>query len=71
MEYVRRYGEVAVELDALDPATLTAEIKTALERHLDVETMDAEREVEVRERDGLKALRRDVIGFIEGRGYAI
>lgn len=70
-EYVRRYGEVAVELDALSPATLTAEIKTALERHLDVETMDAEREIEKREREKLKALRRKVIGFIEAEDFTL
>lgn len=70
-EYVRHYGEVAVELDALDPATLTAEIETALRRQLDVEAMDAEREIEKRERGIVKAVRRKVIGFVEGLGHAI
>ena len=71
MEYVRRYGEVAVELDALDPATLTNEIEIALARHLDAEAMDTEREIEKREVGKLKHLRREVIGFVEGLGYAI
>lgn len=70
-EYVRRYGKVAVELDALDPATLTAEIKTALGRHLDAEAMDAEREIQERERAAVKTVRRQVTGFLEGLGYAI
>lgn len=70
-EYVRQYGEVAVELDALSPATLTAEIKTALGRHLDAEAMDAEREIQERERAAVKTVRRQVTGFLEGLGYAI
>ena len=70
-EYVRRYGEVAVELDALSPAALTAEIKTALGRHLDAEAMGAEREIQERERAAVKTVRRQVTGFLEGLGYAI
>lgn len=70
-EYVRRYGEVAVELDALDPATLTAEIVAALERHLDAEAMGAEREIEKRDRAILKVERQELVKFFEGRGHAI
>lgn len=69
--YAKIYGELAVELDALDPAVLQDEIRTTLSKHLDIESMDAEASIEEKERMEIKHLRQDVISFIEGRGYAI
>jgi hypothetical protein len=42
-----------------------------MRRHLDAEAMDAEREIQERERAAVKTVRRQVTGFLEGLGYAI
>ena len=70
-KFVDIYGEIAVELDALAPAILEAKIVQALERHLDTDSMEAERGVEWQERQKLKALRRDFIEHAETRGYRL
>jgi hypothetical protein len=46
----------AVELDAIDPTTLTKLVEEAIERHVDQRAWQAEQAVEREERDGLAAL---------------
>ncbi|SHH63112.1 hypothetical protein [Desulfofustis glycolicus] len=70
-KYVKLYGRLAVELDALHPATLEKEIKAALARHLDVEGMMEERLIQAREINELAKVRTTVIRAIESVGIAI
>jgi hypothetical protein len=64
-EYKKEFGETAVELDALKPADLENLIKTALSKHLDLESMEKEREIQTAEREEIKELRRIIISTIE------
>jgi hypothetical protein len=61
----REYPEgAAVELDALHPQRLIEIVQDALGNHLDLDDMDAQRQIERRERDRLKVMRREVLGYI-------
>ena len=55
VDYVRRYGRSSWELDALDPATLTALIQEHVALHRDAELWDATSEAEESEREVLTA----------------
>lgn len=71
VKYVRIHGQLAVELDALHPATLEKEIVEALSRHLDTEGMMEERSIQTREIKELAKVRTTVIKAIETAGIAI
>jgi len=58
--YVRRFGEIAVELDALHPSILADMARGAIENQFDMELMQAQREVEQRDRAKIDALREQV-----------
>jgi hypothetical protein len=51
-----KFGDVAVELDAIDPAQLTRLVKEAIERHVDEAAWRTEQAVEEEEREGLRSL---------------
>ena len=68
-KYVQHFGEIAVELDALNPPILESEIRQSLSKYLDVESMGLEMEIETQEKDKLRSIRQDVIRLIEERGY--
>ncbi|MDY0039941.1 hypothetical protein [Desulfofustis limnaeus] len=70
-KYVKLFGRLAVELDALHPATLEKEIRAALARHLDVEGMLEEQSIQAREITELAKVRTTVIKAIESAGIAI
>lgn len=55
--YVKRFGEVAVELDALHPSVLEAMAKEAIESQFDMEMFQEQREVEAVERARLAAIK--------------
>ena len=63
-KWVRNYpGVPATELDALHPGVLRELVKDAVESHLDMESFREQMEIEERERERLKIMRRDVIGY--------
>ncbi|MBT9167459.1 MAG: hypothetical protein DDT19_00797 [Syntrophomonadaceae bacterium] len=48
-KFVERYGDLAVELDALPVPVLREKIRTAIEENLDLSKLDAVREIEEQE----------------------
>ena len=63
-KWLRDYSGVpATELDALHPGVLRDLVKDAVESHLDMESFREQMEIEERERERLKVMRRDVIGY--------
>jgi hypothetical protein len=64
-KYMARFGNLAVELDALPPATLESLVRRAIEENLDLSNFEVEREREELERASLAAIRRKVEGLIE------
>ena len=63
--YVKRFGEVAVELDALHPAVLEAMAKEAIEGQFDMDLFEEQREVEAVERGRLAAIKARVQAELE------
>ena len=62
--WVRNYPDVpATELDALHPGILRELVKDAVESHIDMESFREQMEIEEQERERLKIIRRDVIGY--------
>jgi DNA topoisomerase VI subunit A len=55
-KFVQRYGDLAVELDALPVPVLQEKIRTAIEENLDLSQLDAIREIEGQEAQRLKNL---------------
>ena len=55
--YVKRFGEIAVELDALHPAILEAMAKDAVEDQFDMDLFDEQRELERQDRDRLAGIK--------------
>lgn len=70
-KYVNNYGLVAVELDALHPATMEKLIKEAIERHLDMSTIEQEIIIQEREISELADLRRGIIETAENSGVSL
>jgi len=64
-KYLKLYGELAVELDALPPVILIKKIKDAIENELDIEKFNKEVEIEKTEFDILNKLKKDVQEFVE------
>ena len=67
---LRREGypdTLAVELDALPPATLEALVREAVEQNLDLSRFAAEQQREEAERIALNELRAEVVRFVDGR----
>jgi hypothetical protein len=63
--FVSRYGDQAVELDALPPDVLRDRLIEAVERNLDLEQLSRIRELEERERQRVaRALRRIRVGAV-------
>ena len=62
--WVRNYPDVpATELDALHPGVLRELVKDAVESHLAMESFREQMGIEEQERERLKIMRRDVIGY--------
>ena len=59
-KYMAQFGDLAVELDALSPATLTNVVREAIEDNLDMTTYTAEQEQEAEERDRIANMKQDV-----------
>ena len=65
-KYVAQFGELAVELDALPPATLQAIIRRSIEAELNMFIFEVEQAVEAEEREALADLRLVVGDFMDG-----
>lgn len=68
-KHVAAYGEVAVELDALQPEVLKSKIKTAIEDELNIDAFNAEIEQEKNEFDKLNTLKSRVTTFVSTNYY--
>jgi hypothetical protein len=64
-KYVSRFGELAVELDALPPDTLQAIIRKSIESHLDMGLLEYQRELQAEEREELAQLKDKVETYID------
>ena len=64
-KYRQRFGDLAVELDALPPPTLQSLVRAAIEGQLDMSAFQHERAIEAGEREELSALRRRVQGLLQ------
>lgn len=65
-KYVKEFGELAVELDALPPATLQDLVRRSIEAELDLSAFEAEVEDEAEERKDLIELKGRVEEFMGG-----
>jgi len=63
--YVKRFGEIAVELDALHPAVLEAMAKEAIEDQFDMDLFEEQRAVEAMEREQISAIKARVQAELE------
>lgn len=64
-KHVERYGELAVELDALPPNILEQKIREAIEGKIDVDLLNEEIEQEELERGELERIKAEVHTYIE------
>lgn len=64
-KYMARFGDLAVELDALPPATLESLVRGAIEINLDLSKYEVERQRGEQERGRIAAMRHKVCGLIE------
>lgn len=64
-KYVKRFGRTAVELDALHPSDLQNVIKKAINAELDIEEFEAQKEIEVIEREKLVTAKDEVKRVLE------
>lgn len=65
--YVEKFGTIAVELDALHPATLEKMIKAAVEAEINMDKFRQEREQEKTDRVIIENIREDVVDLVEKR----
>jgi len=64
-KYMARFGDLAVELDALPPATLETLVRGAIETNLNLSKFEVERQREERERARIEVIRHKVKGLIK------
>lgn len=67
-EFVARYGDVAVELDALDVPVLRDRLQSEVERRLDLDALQHTKETQRGERQRLHELSEELRGGLEGGG---
>ncbi|MGH7295677.1 MAG: hypothetical protein ACRELB_12115, partial [Polyangiaceae bacterium] len=65
-KYCERFGDLAVELDALPPADLEGLVRSAIESRLDMSLFEDERRREAADVERIAAVRDDVRRFIGG-----
>lgn len=63
-KHVKKYGELAVELDALRPDILEKKIKNAIEKELDMKLFNKEKEEEEEERENLRDLKKEIKKYL-------
>jgi hypothetical protein len=62
--YVKKYGELAVELDALHPSILSGIVKEDIEGVIDVDLFKEQKAMEQNDMTKIKGLRVEVMDFI-------
>lgn len=60
LKYKKRFGRVAVELDALHPEDLQNIVRSAIEQELDLDEISAQKEIEIIEREKLITAKHEV-----------
>lgn len=63
-KYAERYGDLAVEIDALHPERLKQIIKHSIESVVDMDLFEQQEEVEEMDQDKLESLRNEIIPMI-------
>lgn len=63
-KYAERYGDLAVEIDALHPEQLKQIIRESIERVVDMTLFEQQEEVEEMDQDKLESLRSEIIPMI-------
>ena len=63
-KYREKFGDLAVELDALPPDVLQSLIRDAIEGNVDMSAFERERVIEQQERENISHLRQRVLGLI-------
>jgi hypothetical protein len=66
--YVKQFGDMAVELDALHPKQLQELVKLGLGLYLDIEDMVQQQGIQTRERDKLKGFEQRVLDMAREEG---
>ena len=66
--YSERYGDIAVELDALHPEKLQQLVKLGLSLYLDIEDMVQQQGIEGKERDKLKGFEQRILDMAKEEG---
>ncbi len=69
--YVKNFGTLAVELDALEPKTLQQLVEGALTRYLDTEDMLMQQEIERKERKVMKRIKQGLMEVFRQEGLSI
>ncbi len=66
-KHIEKYGELAVELDALRPDVLVKKIQAAIENEIDIDLFKAEIRKQEKEIDKLNRLKSEITKSIKGR----
>ncbi len=64
-KYRERFGDLAVELDALEPGDLAALVESCIRENLDLSQFERQREIEATEFDRLDAIRGRCLAIVE------
>lgn len=63
-KYVEQFGDLAVELDALEPRDLEELVRDGIEKLLDLDLLERERETEQEESEGIQLLQVEVAELV-------
>lgn len=64
-KYVKKFGTLAVELDALNPAILEDIVKQSIEKRIDLDSLKKEQETQDNERIDIYGLKKNIEKFIK------
>lgn len=64
-KFVEKFGEYAIELDALPPNILEQKIKTAIENEIDIDLFNSQMEIEKQEVESLTSIKSKVIELLK------
>ena len=60
-----QFGELAVELDALEPETLQEILRTAIEEHIDLDVYEKEKEEEENDNEQIDERREQIRAILK------
>jgi len=64
-KFVKKFGEYAVELDALPPNILEQKIKTAIESEIDIDLFNSQIDIEKQEVESLTSIKSKVVELLK------